>query len=314
MSALRNFHEGEVKIQAEAGVDSVRFDEMVEQAFRPELSGVEHRFVQERTFSVAATLDSSGRPWASPLLGRAGELFSVENATTVRIRPQEIDGDPLASNIDATGQLGVLYFDHSRRRRAKSLGNGQRRADGSISYRMSRNYGLCNKYIFKRSHSMGALPETTAASAVAGSVAGELSSSDRDQLERTDTVFVASYHERHGVDPTHRGGPPGFVSVIDANTISIPDYMGNGMFQTLGNLLLDDRIGLLSVDYGTGRTVQLTGRGRVEPSPEDDPYSQRTMLVAIDEVRVTSPEVGEWTDIEPFELRPGLINPATPYL
>ncbi len=308
---LRNFHEGEARIQAESGVDTVAFDRMVDEAFRPELSDNEVRFVSGRTFSVGASIDADGRAWASPFFGRAGELFTVLDPTTVGISTARVDGDPLIPAIAATGHLGVLYFEPSRRRRAKSLGMAEVDARGGITYRMHRNFGLCNKYIAKRDHD----PERpSSAAGRPGRRDERLSADDCDQLAATDMVFLASFHERHGVDPTHRGGPPGFVTVVDDRTISMPDYTGNGMFQTLGNLLLDDRLGVMTFDPTTGRTLHLTGRGRVEASPAADEYSTRTLVLEIDEVRGSHPDAGTWGPTEAYELRPGLINPATPYL
>lgn len=317
MSDLTNFHRGEVQMQAAAGVDSERFDAMVTEAFRPELSHTERRFVSERTFSVAASIDTDRRPWASPLFGKAGELFDVVDPTTVRIAAPDTPGDPLRANVAATGELGVLYFDPSRRRRAKSLGSGVVGDDGTLTYRMTRNFGLCNKYIFKRSHEpaagIGVISESKRAG-VGTAVQTSLAPQDADQLKLADTVFLASHHHRHGADATHRGGPSGFVGVAGPRTISLPDYVGNGMFQTLGNLLLDDRIGLTSIDFASGRTLHITGRGSVVASPDTDPMSVRTVRIHIDEVRVSQAEVGTWTDIEAFDLQPGLINPATPHL
>ena len=152
MSRLRNFHQGEALLQAESGVDTELFDSMVEEGFRPELSATEVRFVNQRTFGVAGSIDAESRPWGSPLVGPAGELFEVVDSTNVRIRPRSAPGDPLAENVRATGELGVLYFEPARRRRAKSLGRATVGSDGTISYRMHRNFGLCNKYIFKRGH------------------------------------------------------------------------------------------------------------------------------------------------------------------
>lgn len=315
MSPYRNFHEGEARLQKESGVDTALFDRLVEEPFQPALSDVEARFINQRTFSIAGAIDSDGRPWVSPLIGRAGELFVVQDATTVRIAPRLEANDPLYADIKATGELGVLYFDPSRRRRMKSVGRADVGSDGSIVYRMRRAFGLCSKYIFKRAHML----ETTAAASRSTTSTPErrgvaLDDDDRAQLELADTVFLASHHVEHGTDPTHRGGPSGFVTVRDETTISMPDYVGNGMFQTLGNLLLDNRIGLLSIDFATGRSVQVTGRGAITVSPTDDEYSVRTLAISVEEVRTTWPVIGLWTDLEAFELRPGLINPGTPFL
>jgi len=304
MPELRNFHAGEATIQQASGVDTEAFDLAVDQPFQPELNPSEARFVGRRTFSVAASVDGERRPWASPLLGRAGELFAVHDATTVHIRPQAVEGDPFLGNVAGQGEMGVLYFDPSLRRRAKSLGRGSIDGDGTVVYRMHRNFGLCTKYIYKRSHEPGG--PTAGPGRPSPTTAERLSSDDRRQLVATDTIFLASHSEQHGADPTHRGGPNGFVSVIDDATIELPDYPGNGMFQTLGNLLLDDRIGFLTTDFETGRSLQLTGRGSIRASDDDDAFSARTLVIAIDEVRISWPDIGTWTDIEAFELRPGL--------
>lgn len=310
MTRYRNFHSGEAQLQAESGVDTAAFDAGVDQPFQPELNSSEVTFIEKRTFSVAASIDTDGRPWASPLIGAAGALFTVQDATTVQVRPRPIDGDPLFDNVAAVGSMGVLYFNPAIRRRAKSLGTGTIETDGSITYRMHRMFGICPKYIFKRNHDTD--EAATHQSAALPTVTAELSAEDRLQLTTSDTMFLASHSEQHGTDPTHRGGPPGFITVVDNTTLSIPDYVGNGMFQTLGNLLLDNRIGLLSIDFATGRTLQVTGRGAVHASDPEDSYSVRTLVIDIEEVRSSQVDVGTWTDVEPFDLQPNLFNPATP--
>ncbi len=310
MTGLRNFHAGEAKIQAEAGVDTEAFDAAVEQPFQPELNDSEVRFIGKRSFSVAASIDPNGRPWASALLGAPQELFVVEDRTTVRIAPQIVPDDPFVDNVRGQGHMGVLFFDPSKRRRAKSLGNGTIEPDNTITYRMHRMFGLCPKYIFKRSHepAIGELaPKDPPQPAT-----DRLSDDDRQQLIRADTLFLASWSDAHGADPTHRGGPPGFVTVLDDTTIEMPDYDGNGMFQTLGNLQLDDRIAVLVIDFVSGRSLQLTGTGAIRASASNDEFSERTLVISIDEVRTTQFDIGIWTDIEAFDLKPGLINPVTP--
>ena len=94
----------------------------------------------------------------------------------------------------------------------------------------------------------------------------------------------------------------------------MPDYMGNGMFNTLGNLRIDDRIGVMTVDFASGRTIHVTGRGAVRPSPANDAMSERTLTIEVDAVLVTNANQGAWVDVEEFPIRPGMINPATPYL
>ena len=158
--------------------------------FLPQLNPSEEKFVAARTFSVAASLDSEGQPWASPLVGAAGELFQIEDLVTVQVRPRRFDGDPLFENVEAMGSMGILYFNPSNRRRAKSLGHGIVGSNGSINYRMSRIFGICPKYIFKRDHDT-----ETALALPAGQTpthATSLSPVDQNQFATSDTIFLAS--------------------------------------------------------------------------------------------------------------------------
>ena len=61
----------------------------------------------------------------------------------------------------------------------------------------------------------------------------------------------------------HRGGPKGFIKVIDDTTLAFADYSGNKQYITLGNLAENDRAFLLLIDYATGRRIKLWGHARV---------------------------------------------------
>ena len=76
-------------------------------------------------------------------------------------------------------------------------------------------------------------------------------------------MFVGSQHPERGADASHRGGEPGFVQVLDEQTLRIPDYAGNGMYQTLGNLHSTGRAGLLFLDFEGRRMLHVTGTTRL---------------------------------------------------
>jgi hypothetical protein len=83
-------------------------------------------------------------------------------------------------------------------------------------------------------------------------------------VARADTFFIAS--ASHGVDLSHRGGKPGFVRLTreDGRTVlTAPDFVGNFMFNTFGNLALNPRAGLLFLDFSTGDVLSLTGEAEV---------------------------------------------------
>jgi len=103
-----------------------------------------------------------------------------------------------------------------------------------------------------------------------------------------DTLFLASRHPVAGADVSHRGGARGFVHVTAPNRLVIPDYSGNMMFNTLGNVAADPRAGLLLVDFEHGGTLQLSGRARIEWDPaarEGLPGAERVVEFEIDQVR-----------------------------
>ena len=97
-----------------------------------------------------------------------------------------------------------------------------------------------------------------------------------------------------GADVSHRGGERGFARVTAADRVVIPDYSGNMMFNTLGNLAADPRAGLLVVDFENGGTLQLTGRAEIVwdgPALSTFPGAERLVELTIEEV---------------VEMRPGL--------
>lgn len=296
------FHDGELKVQAEAGTDSEHYKQAAIEMMPPALKPNEEAFVNSLTFSAAATVDADGRPWVSPLFGPAGRLFEVQSPTVVRISTPHRSGDPLAANVKTTGQIGVLYFDPSKRRRSKSIGNGSFVEGGVLRYEMTRNFGLCPKYIFKRNHEPAPF-ETQAGEAIEEmTFSSALSTKDMTQLAETDTLFLGSYHVANGADATHRGGKPGFVTVVDDRTIRIPDYLGNGMFNTLGNLVIDPRLALMTVDFVSGRSLHLTGSATVDRQQGRDP--ERVITINVDRITVSNHPVGTWTDIEPSRFNP----------
>ena len=76
------------------------------------------------------------------------------------------------------------------------------------------------------------------------------------------TFFLATVHPERGADASHRGGPPGFVRV-SGDRISWPDFPGNNMFNSIGNLLVNPRCGLLFL-HADGSALQIEGTAAVQ--------------------------------------------------
>ena len=86
----------------------------------------------------------------------------------------------------------------------------------------------------------------------------------RELIESNDTFFIASAHPERGADASHRGGQPGFVEIDSSGRrVRFPDYSGNNMFQTLGNLTVDSHAGLLFLDWDSGDAIRLSGRAEI---------------------------------------------------
>lgn len=86
---------------------------------------------------------------------------------------------------------------------------------------------------------------------------------DRAFIERSRMFFLATADADGRPDCSYKGGVPGFVRVIDGNTLEIPDYDGNGMYRSWGNVLVNPRVGLLFLDFEAPKRLRVNGRAEV---------------------------------------------------
>ena len=96
---------------------------------------------------------------------------------------------------------------------------------------------------------------------------------DRVFIEGTMFFFLATADAEGRPDCSFKGGKPGFVRIVDADELAFPDYDGNGMFKSLGNILVNPSVGLLFIDMGEKpRRMRVNGEASVS---YDDPLMQR---------------------------------------
>ncbi len=242
-------------MQRRAGVvDEAR---AVGRIIAPGLPRAAASFLARQRLAVASSLEANGRVWASLLTGPAGFLAPVDNQL-LRIAAQPTAGDPLAGNLAARPELGLLAFDATRRQRMRFNGRGLQTPDG-IFLMVEQAYGNCTKYIQLRRLDSG----DEAAGGEEPRVETRLSSRQQAWIGSADTFFIASFHLQGGADASHRGGFPGFVRALGPRRVGFADYPGNAMFNTLGNLVAHPRAGLLFVDFTNGHVLQMTGEARV---------------------------------------------------
>jgi hypothetical protein len=271
------FHEGELAMQRRAGVtaEAARLAGMLAE---PDLDGGGQRFLAARTFAVLTAADSAGRLWTSPLTGPAGFLNGRGQTLAVHAAPRP--GDPLAG-LAAGQPAALLAIEFAIRRRMRVNGTLTATGPRRLSIDVDQAFGNCPQYIQQRiidpaePVQAGQAGETSAHSGPsrAGLTPGQLR-----VIRSADTFFLGSTHPQRGRDASHRGGPPGFVRA-DGGTLWWPDYPGNNMFNSLGNLAVDPSASLLFIDFGTGLALHLSGTAAAEwaepGTPGDDGWTGR---------------------------------------
>lgn len=91
---------------------------------------------------------------------------------------------------------------------------------------------------------------------------------DRTFIESRSMVFVATADAQGHPECSYKGGLPGFVRVIDDRTLALPDYDGNGMYRSWGNVLINPAVGLLFLDFETPKRLRVNGSAQIAA---DDP-------------------------------------------
>lgn len=260
------FHAGEARLQSAAG-SRERLAELGERVIRQEMPEQHRRFFAGLPFVVVATTDGTGQPHAGVLAGPPG-FVSAPDGQRLRIAALPAADGPLAPLRTPGARIGLLGIEAHSRRRNRVNGRIAGCDGEGLEVEVEQSFGNCPKYIRPRRASFAPRAEP------AGMVVerNDLSERERAWIRAADTFFIASAHPdddghpAHGVDVSHRGGPPGFVEV-SGNTLLLEDFAGNNYFNTLGNLLLNPKAGLVFPDFAEGGLLQLSAEARILPGP-----------------------------------------------
>lgn len=258
------FHAGEKAVQARLGVQERMLD-VGRRVIRPYLPDQHREFYAQLPFVLVGSVDALGRPWASVLLGEPG-FMSSPDPTHLNIAARPVPGDPLEQGLVTGAPLGFLGIELHTRRRNRMNGRVESIADGLLRVAVEQTVGNCPQYIQGRDTEWvrDAL-DNAPRDAVA---LDRLDDAALALVRSADTLFVATRAPADGEHPgsadvSHRGGRSGFVRVEDERTLLVPDFTGNFLFMTLGNLQLDPRAGVIFIDFATGDLLTLTGRAEV---------------------------------------------------
>jgi predicted pyridoxine 5'-phosphate oxidase superfamily flavin-nucleotide-binding protein len=125
-----------------------------------------------------------------------------------------------------------------------------------------------------------------------------LTATEREFLEATDGFYLATTSETGWPYIQHRGGPIGFVKVLDQHTIGWADFRGNLQYISTGNLAGDDRVALFVMDYVHQRRLKIFGRARVA-TIDAEPDLARQLVTdddgsVVERVVVVTVEAFDW--------------------
>lgn len=266
------FHEGELAMQHRAGVNE-QLSHKLSQLIRGFMPDQHRAFFSQLPFVLIGSVDQSGQPRASLLANPPGFITSPDPETLI-IAALPHAGDPLCNLLVPGASLALLGIEQHTRRRNRMNGVVTAVNRYGFSVMVTQSFGNCPKYIQARQVKY---QQRAAISQI--SHYNTLDAVTRRIIECADTFFIASSHPQashgqrsaYGVDVSHRGGKPGFVKIIDNHTLMVPDYSGNRIFNTLGNLSLNPQAGLLFIDFASGDLLQLAVRAEII---DDDPQIQ----------------------------------------
>lgn len=285
------FHDGEIAVQMRVGVHE-HMAEVGGRVMRTAMPEQHRELFQKLPMMLVGSLDAQRRPWASMVVGAPGFIHAPDDRH-LRFNTAPLPGDPLAAQLAAGMPLGLLGIEPHTRRRNRMNGTVEQVDATGFTVAVDQSFGNCPQYIQARRPSW-----VETANEPPLSLGPALHDRALALIRRSDTLFIATasaeargHAGAQGVDVSHRGGPPGFVRVdvkpaTSRTILTLPDYRGNFMFNTLGNIAANPRAGLFFFDPSTGDVLQATGNAGIvwdEAQIAAFPGAQRLLQVHIDE-------------------------------
>lgn len=292
------YHSGELAVQRRMGQEAVAT--RVGRMIRTEVPSAAAAFLAEQPMIVIAAADDDGRAWAGLITGPPG-FVQADDPRTITIAALPASGDPLSDVLHGRRQAGLIAIEPQTRRRMRVNGSAEPAGTG-LRIHPDQVYSNCPKYISRRD-----IAEVRSRVASPGVQRGEsLTDRQAELIATADAFFIGSADTTGNADASHRGGNPGFLQVRSSRHLRWPDYRGNSMFMTLGNIDANPRCGLLVVDWSSGSTIQLTGTAEIN---WDEADSSAGAQCAVD---FTIGEVVELTHVSPLRWGSAELSPANP--
>lgn len=289
MTSIHNstFHEGEKSFHKALGIEE-RMDEIGKRMIRDHMPDQHRDFFNQLPMIHICALDKNGHPCAILRVGTPGFISSPDEFTLV-IDSTPLVGEPEDLQLDEGSKVSIVGVEFATRRRNRLNATISKHQNNRIEMKVDQSFGNCPKYIQIRN--MFPPEEIHLNSEIL--TAKTISENERKLIKSIDTLFIASRSSkidsdpRNGVDINHRGGNPGFIEILDERTIQFPDYFGNNIFNTFGNIVSDPRVGIQFIDFESGTLMQLRGLAEVitlEGEFDRNPDMGRRVKIQIEEI------------------------------
>jgi uncharacterized protein len=253
------FHDGEIAVQERAGERDIARQRgaIISPRIAP---GALSFLAQQRLIALSAAGDD-GQLWTSVWCGEPGFVRSEDGQRVSILPPMRSlmpgdPDDPVLRRLGVGREIGILAIELASRRRIRINGTVDGVSAAEVGVVVRESVPNCPKYIQRREPSNAPASSSSRRPTESGRA---LDQERRFLIARADTAFVGSLHTARGVDTSHRGGVPGFIQIVDATTLRVPDYPGNSMFMTLGNFEVDSRASLAVLDFARGLIVCFSG-------------------------------------------------------
>ncbi|KAF2728410.1 hypothetical protein EJ04DRAFT_516624 [Polyplosphaeria fusca] len=309
-SMAMDWNEGEVKMHNLLRVDG--WDNPTSTMLTPQAS-----FLLQRAPLLAfGTLDSQDRPWTTLWGGQPGFSEALGGGIIGTRTFVDAINDPVVQALVGGTEKGEmrsgnekmlsgLTIDLMTRKRVKIAGRmlagalseveveyegGVKHAENApeqqnqlqLVYKVDQSLGNCPKYL----NQYEIQPALTTSKLVEQSP--NLSNEAKALIAKSDMFFLSTSTE-DDMDTNHRGGPTGFVRIVSDTEIAYPEYSGNRLYQSLGNLQMNPKIGITFPDYETGEILYITGTTEIlvlEDAAKLLPGSNLAVKIKIDEARL----------------------------
>ncbi|KAL9598504.1 MAG: hypothetical protein Q9219_004477 [cf. Caloplaca sp. 3 TL-2023] len=308
----------------------------------PFLTPYAARLLPIATLLAVGTLDDAGRPWTNLLGGEAGftrplswshigirTMVDPKNDPVIDCLLGNKYGETPIDQKDEYRAVSALSIDLATRSRIKlagqmvsgavvkldddqssSLATKAEEAQLVIKIQRSlarlRQAGNCPKYINKKQ----IVPVEPEPVLLSGTL--PLPEAAVGLLAKADLFFITSSFDKSSIGTNHRGGSPGFIRLLnndkDSTTLIFPEYSGNRFYQTLGNLKMNPKTGIVVPDFDDGNVLYVTGTAEIAIGSEAAallPRSNLVVKVCVEEARFVRHGLA-------FRGRPGEQSPYNP--